>query len=427
MKKVLLTIAALLIITTLSACTDNNLKQVDNSEEKDEIEITLWTFPVGNWGNPTSVNRLLSSFHKEYPNISVSVEYLNYDNGDEKIEQAIKEGNAPDLVLEGPERLIANWGNRGIMADLSDLWESEKADKIYDNIKEACQHRNGEFYEFPICMTAHCMAINYNMFKEAGALPYINEETHTWTTEGFQKAVQKLVDYGQKQVGIIYCKNQSGDQGTRALVNNLYGGSFTDSLHNYYTINTEENIAALRLLYNLEGITFEPTLSSAEVIDLFCRKEVAMSFCWNVSIEIQQTINNPNLDFEVFPMAFPTDKEQPKLQSGIWGFGIFNNNNPDKIEAAKLFIQYMTQDDNQYKRTVLASTYWPVRELNNIYENDMLMTEYSIFMNYLGDYYQITPKWTQARTEWWKMLQAIEAGTDISEAVKVFSSLSNNS
>ena len=145
-----------------------------------------------------------------------------------------------------------------------------------------------------------------------------------------------------------------------------------------------------------------------------------MSFCWNVSIEISQTINNPNLDFEVFPMAFPTDSGNFKLQGGIWGFGIFDNQDAERIEAAKTFIRYMAESDTQYTRTVRATTYWPVRDIDNIYINDMLMTEYSIFMPHVGDYYQITKGWTQARAAWWQMLQKIGDGMEVSEAVKAF-------
>lgn len=393
----------------------------DGSGGPNDVELTLWTFPVGSWGNPTAVANILTSFHQEYPNIHISVEHLNYDDGDEKIEQAVAGNSVPDLVFEGPERLVANWGERGWMADLSDLWESDRAGGIYDNIREACRHRSGAYYAFPICMSAHCMAINYDMFQEAGALEYIDEETHTWTTEGFIKAVRALTDYGQL-AGVVYCKNQSGDQGTRALVTNLYGGSFTDDAHSVYTVDSEENRRALQLLYDLEGIAFEPSLTSADAIDLFCKKEAAMCFCWNASMEIQQTINNPDLDFEVFPMAFPTDAEAPELQGGIWGFGVFDSGNEERIEAAKTFIRYITESDAPYARAVLAASYWPVRDIGSIYENDILMTEYSIFTPYMGDYYQITPGWAEARTAWWQLLEKIGAGADVAEAVKDFPS-----
>lgn len=389
-------------------------------EEMPETEISLWTFPVGNWGNMTAVSELLTSFHREYPQIRVNVECVDYDSGDQKIREAVAAGNAPDVVFEGPERLVADWGDQGLLADLSDLWASETAGDIYENVRKACQHSSGAYYEFPVCMTAHCMAINYDLFREAGALAYIDEETHTWTTHDFIKAVQALEAYGKKQAGVVYCKNQSGDQGTRALVNNLYGGTFTDEEHSAYTVDSVENKKALKLLKKLKGIRFEENTAS-EAIARFCSGELAMVFCWNASIEVTQIVNNPDMDFEIFPMAFPADDGVPNLQGGIWGFGAFDNGDQERLEAAKTFIRYMTENEGSYKRAVLASTFWPVREMDEIYENDQVMTEYSIFMQYMGDYYQVTPGWATAREEWWKLLQKIGNGADIDAAVHEFS------
>lgn len=384
------------------------------------VELTFWAFPVGNWGNPTAVSNLLTAFHREYPDIHITMEYLSYDTGDAQIAQAVAEGCAPDLVLEGPERLVADWGEKGWMADLSDLWQSEQAGAIYENVRAACLHRNGAYYEFPICVSAHCMAINYDLFREADALQYLDEESHTWTTEGFIGAVHALEDYGLESTGIVYCKSQSGDQGTRALVTNLYGGAFTDAAHTYYTVDSEENIRALQLLYDLESITFEPELTSADAIERFVKKETAMCFCWNASVEVRQTINSSDLDFEVFPMAFPTDEGAPELEGGIWGLGIFDNGSAEHIEAAKTFIRYLTENDAMYTRAVQTSSYWPVRDLDGIYENDRLMMEYSIFMPYMGDYDQITPGWANARAAWWKLLARVGEGEDIAGAVRGF-------
>ena len=428
MKRTSVLICLLLFLALLAACGGRTpAADPDGSgggADQGTIELALWTFPVGNWGNPTAVSNILAGFHKEHPDIHVSVEYLDYDSGDAQISQAFQDGCAPDLVFEGPERLVASWGEQGWMADLSDLWDSPQAGAVYENVREACRHRNGAYYEFPICMSAHCMAINYDMFREADALQYIDEKTHTWTTEGFVNAVHALTAWGQENAGMVYCGNQSGDQGTRALVTNLYGGSFTDSAHSGYTVDSEANIRALQLLYDLEGITFEPDFGSAKAIELFCRKESAMCFCWNASLEVQQTINNSDLDFQVFPIAFPTDQDEPKLEGGIWGLGIFDNGSRERIEAAKTFIRYVTENDMPYTKAVLVSSYWPVREMDSdIYENDMLMTEYSIFMPYMGDYHQVTPGWTEARTAWWQLLARVGAGEDVSQAVTDFPSM----
>ena len=75
--------------------------------------IKLWTYPIGGWGNDETVQGLVSSFNAKYPDIKVTVEYLDYTNGDDQVNTAIEGGSAPDLIMEGPERLVANWGAKG--------------------------------------------------------------------------------------------------------------------------------------------------------------------------------------------------------------------------------------------------------------------------------------------------------------------------
>ena len=87
--------------------------------------IKLWTYPIGGWGKDETVQELISSFNAKYPDIKVTVEYLDYTNGDDQVNTAIEGGSAPDLIMEGPERLVANWGKKGVMAPLNDLWTDD--------------------------------------------------------------------------------------------------------------------------------------------------------------------------------------------------------------------------------------------------------------------------------------------------------------
>ena len=52
----------------------------------------------------------------------------------------------------------------------------------------------------------------------------------------------------------VYCGGQGGDQGTRAIINNMYGGTFTDAAHTKYTADSAENIKAIQTLYDTNGI-----------------------------------------------------------------------------------------------------------------------------------------------------------------------------
>ena len=350
--------------------------------------IKLWTYPIGGWGNDETVQGLVSSFNAKYPDIKVTVEYLDYTNGDDQVNTAIEGGSAPDLIMEGPERLVANWGAKGVMAPLNDLWTDDAKKDIYESVESACKDTAGNYYEYPLCMTAHCMAVNMTKVKEVGADQYIDTDKHTWSTDGFLKTVDALYNGGYENVAAIYCAGQGGDQGTRAIINNMYGGTFTDAAHTKYTADSAENIKAIQTLHDTKGINFDASIAGGD---------------------------------EIFPMAFPTESGDPKLCGGIWGFGIFDNGDEAKIEAAKTFIDFIAADPDQVGASVLASTYFPVREsVGDIYAGNDIMSEYTKFMGFLGDYYQITPGWATARTEWWNMLQRVGTGEPVEQAVATF-------
>ena len=391
-------------------------------------DITLWTYPIGKWGDSDSVNELLADFNAQYPDIHVTVEYLDYTNGDDQVNTAIEGGSAPDLVMEGPERLVANWGAKGLMADLSDLWTDEQKADISASVEAACKSSDGAYYEYPLCMTAHCMAINKTVFEAADAMQYVDEDTHTWTTENFLKAVQAVYDSGKTDVGALYCSGQGGDQGTRAIINNMYGGTFTDAAHTKYTADSAENIKAIQALYDQDGINFDASINGGEEITLFRNGTLQMAFCWNIAQQTNSdngpagTTNNGD---DILFMAFPTDSGDPQLCGGIWGFGIFDNGDDNKIAASKTFIDFMANSDETAK-AVKTSTYFSVKNsLSDLYADDAIMSEYQKLMPYLGDYYQVVPGWAEARTAWWNMLQQVGSGADVTTAVNEFCTTAN--
>ena len=193
MKRILALVLALAMIFTLAACGEKKEPAPDDkgTDETTATSITLWTYPVGNWGKEENVKALTDAF-KADTGIDVQVEYLAYADGDDKVNTAITAGKAPDLVLEGPERLVANWGANGYMVDLSDMLDDTDRQEIQESVLTACTNADGAVYEYPLFMPAHCMALNLNAFKEAGADQYLDLENHTWTTEGFIKAVEAL-------------------------------------------------------------------------------------------------------------------------------------------------------------------------------------------------------------------------------------------
>ncbi|MCD8088535.1 MAG: extracellular solute-binding protein [Oscillospiraceae bacterium] len=453
MKRILALLLAMVMIFGLAACSsssdssdaadDSDSETVETEAEvetEDEVEaeadsgevadsITLWTYPIGNWGVEATVNELVAAF-TEATGISVTVEYLDYTNGDEKVNTALAAGEAPDLIMEGPERLVADWGASGYMVDISDLLDDTDIEEINAAALDACYSSDGALYEYPLVMTAHCMAINKTVFEAAGAMQYLDEESHTWnSTEDFLAAVQAVYEYTGTAVGAVYCGGQGGDQGTRALINNMYGGTFANEDHTAYTWDSEENAAALEALVAADGIEFDASIVGGDEIAEFYQGTLNMAFCWNIAQQLDPNSAGTGSGLtlsgdEILFMAFPTeDGSDPALCGGIWGFGIFDNGDDAKIAAAKLFIQYMC-DSEATVDAVTAANYFAVREtvgdgvdISDIWDGNEIMSEYNKLMVYLGDYYQVTTNWTAARYQWWNMLQEVGTGADISEAL----------
>lgn len=393
----------------------------------EDTTITLWTYPIGKWADDATVQGFIADFNAIHPEIKVNVQYLDYQSGDDQVTTAIEAKTTPDIIMEGPERLVANWGAAGKMLDLTDLWADTKDDIAAASaaVESACKNAEGKYFEYPLCMTTHCMVINYNDFEKANALQYIDEKTHTWTTENFIKACEALVAAGFNPTGVIYCGGQGGDQGTRALVTNLYSGQFTNAEHTAYAMDSEANIKALTKLQELVKagtLSYDPAIVAGDEIALFCNSTVSMGFCWNASAAVSNKASLAE-DVKVFPMAFPSDDGKPELQGGIWGFGLFDNGDAARAEAAKTFVKWICDDKEQAAKSVFATGFFPTRaSLGDIYTGteSAANADYAIFMPYLGDYYQVTGNWAAQRTEWWNLLQRVFAGGDVATEVATY-------
>ena len=431
MKKLLALLLALLMLLSLAGCG----KQAQEDEEPAVIELTLWTFPAGDWGDPAAVETLLTQFNSVYPDIHVTVQCLDEATGDDKLSTAVDGGVSPDILLAQPDRLIKTWGAEGMLADLSDMWDDADKQEVNAACQSVCFTRDGKCYAYPFAMNVQCMAINYDAFVTAGADQYIDLETRTWTTEQFTQAVKALQSKYGETVAAVYCSGQNGDQGTRALVTNLYGGQFANDSYTGYVANSEANQQALTLLRDTKGIEFDDAINGQEEAALFYHESLKMSFCWSLAQQLAETVDEPTEEGGepvVHPagktvngqtiefMAFPTDPEisQPRLQGDIWGFGVFDNGDQERIEAAKLLIRFFA-DGQGASATVKAAGCFPVRDtvdgadLRNIWAGSDVMTEYAKLTDFLSGYDALTPGWATARTEWWNMLQRVGNGGDV--------------
>ena len=394
------------------------------------VTLDLWAFNIGGFTEASNWDTILAAFNEQHPDITVNVTPINYQDGDQKLTSAITSNSGPDIIFEGPERIVGNYAREGLMVDLSDLW-TESGSDIAEGISSVSQ-LDGTYYMYPLSVAAHCMAINYEVFEAAGALQYIDEETRTWSTDDFvaaMEAIKTAIDNGTVSLatpGIVYCGAQGGDQGTRALVNNLYSDYYVNDDGTSYNANSANNVKALTLLQEMvnEGsLSANASYAAADELQAFANQTCAVTFCWNYSNYTQYA---EQTQFTPFAMAFPSDDSQPELEmAGPYGFGVFDKGDEAKIEAAKTFIDFVCNDQTVGTEAVKTTGFFSVHaDWGDVYAGDAdagLRAPFALMSDYLGRYYNLTGGWTEQRALWWLMLaEILTTGADPQTAADSF-------
>ena len=400
----------------------------------DKVELNLWSFNIGGFTDSAAWEPIETAFEAANPDIDLKVTPVNYQDGDQKLTTAIGSGTGPDIIFEGPERIVGNYARNDLMVDLGDLWSASGSD-IPEGLSSTAQ-LDGTYYFYPLSYAVHCMAINYEAFEAADALQYIDEETRTWTTDNFVKAMEAIRDASAAGTinitvpGIIYCGAQGGDQGTRQLVNNLYSDYYVNEDGTSYNINSANNVKALTLLQemvNNGSMSANASFAASDELQAFANQTCAVTFCWNYSNYTQYAAQT---QFTPYAMAFPSDDGKPEQEmAGPYGFGIFNNGDA-KVEAAKKFVDFVCNDKDVGTEAVKTTGFFPVHsEWGDVYADDAdadIRAPFALMSEYTGRYYTLTGGWTEQRALWWPMLTAImTTGADPQTAADDFVTQAN--
>lgn len=416
MRKLFLFVTCILLACTLLFAGGSS-----ESSNDGRTEITLWAFPT--LGNSGDVEReIIAAFEEANPDIKVNFETIDFTSGPNRITAAIEGGAAPDIVLDAPGRII-EWGKNGILAPLDDLFTDEYKADISEGLLNSCT--DGEhYYMYPLSSAPFWMSINKEMWEDAGAWQYVNTEgDRCWTTEDFYNAMVALGNAGYIGVN-VYCGGQGGDQGTRALVNNLFSGHIYED--GKWVANTPETVDALEMLlelYNAGAIDFGRSMVAADELQLYQFQQIASTICWGTS----NAVNYATDAFTQFSVPFPSDDGVPELEYLANGFCVFDNGDAAKIEASKKLIQFFCDDPVYGPKAVVASAAFPAHEsFGNLYEGNDEYALLASWTKYYGPYYNTEDNFSQMRTQWWNLLQYISTGDkSVEQAVVDFDNLSN--
>ena len=427
MKKFLALTLTLVMVLSLAACggkkEETPAPDDSGNETAAQTEIVWWAFPT--FGVDSGYEQeLADAFMAANPDVKITVETIDFQSGPDALTSAITAGTAPDILFDAPGRII-EYGNAGNLVALDDMIGELKGDLASESLLDACVGADGSYYMYPISSSPFYMGLNKEMLEKADALQYVNlEGDRTWTTENFVKMCEALRDAGVCMTpGIVYCGAQGGDQGTRALVNNLYSGTIVGSDGKW---NVGENgVKALELLktmYDNKSMDAGFSMAAADELQQFQQETCAMTFCWGTS----NAKSYASEDYTQISVPFPSDDGVPELEYLVNGFCVFDNGDDAKAEASKRFISFICDDAEWGPKSVVQTGAFPVRaSFGNLYEGNDEMSLLASWSQYYGPYYNTRAGFAAMRPLWFNMLQQVFNGTPAQEAADAFNSGAN--
>ena len=358
MNKYLLKLGRILVVViliiALTACStdvntdEENTSSADTSEEdtsavsdsSDELSGTL-TFLSGETDEEQVViqKEIIADFEALYPNVTVELVLVGYDDREEKILSDLYAGAPVDIVQVDPET-ICTWANAGILMPLDDLVQDIGEDDFMEGSRVVL---DGHDYGMPYSGCSMNLYVRSDLFEEAGL-----EYPETW--DELLTCAEALTTDDMYGICLPAGENMATALWLNMFINNGGGNIFNEDLEP--TLDSQEVIDALTFYKELAqyappGIT---SYSYGEQITAFCTGQVAMSIYQGRMIA-RIASDAPELDEKYDIIDVPTNGIDLQYASYVYyAIGAQSEN----ADLAKAFLKFLCTGENAMKFSMSA-------------------------------------------------------------------------
>lgn len=393
----------------LTGCVGGK-KEEKQADPNKKVEITYWDFPQFTKDKEFKKTEdfdaaLIKAFEAKNPNIKVNYQKIEFTDGPAKIETAIQSKTAPDVIYDAPGRVIA-WAAKDLLVPLDDVDKS----KLNEAAVKASSYKD-KLYMYPQGVAPFLMGVNKDLTDKLGVtdlLP-LNKQDRSWTVEEYEKFL-KAVKQKDSSItpALFYTKSQAGDQGPRAFVANLYNSWITDDAISKYTINDANGVKGLEWVEKAydDGLLGQGVaLEAKDALEAFKSGRAATTILFSPGIAASHA---SGFNYKFLP--FPNNGGKAKYDYLVAGPAIFDNGDVDKAAAAKKFVDFMVNDKDWGKRTLLASGNFSAKKgETGLYDSEELKFAEGLTGQY-APYYNTIPGFAKMRPLWFNMVQGVLNG-----------------
>ena len=393
----------------LTGCVGGK-KEEKQADPNKKVEITYWDFPQFTKDKEFKKTEdfdaaLIKAFEAKNPNIKVNYQKIEFTDGPAKIETAIQSKTAPDVIYDAPGRVIA-WAAKDLLVPLDDVDKS----KLNEAAVKASSYKD-KLYMYPQGVAPFLMGVNKDLTDKLGVtdlLP-LNKQDRSWTVEEYEKFL-KAVKQKDSSItpALFYTKSQAGDQGPRAFVANLYNSWITDDANSKYTINDANGVKGLEWVKKAydDGLLGQGVaLEAKDALEAFKSGRAATTILFSPGIAASHA---SGFNYKFLP--FPNNGGKAKYDYLVAGPAISDNGDADKAAAAKKFVDFMVNDKDWGKRTLLASGNFSAKKgETGLYDSEELKFAEGLTGQY-APYYNTIPGFAKMRPLWFNMVQGVLNG-----------------
>ena len=393
----------------LTGCVGGK-KEEKQADPNKKVEITYWDFPQFTKDKEFKKTEdfdaaLIKAFEAKNPNIKVNYQKIEFTDGPAKIETAIQSKTAPDVIYDAPGRVIA-WAAKDLLVPLDDVDKS----KLNEAAVKASSYKD-KLYMYPQGVAPFLMGVNKDLTDKLGVtdlLP-LNKQDRSWNVEEYEKFL-KAVKQKDSSItpALFYTKSQAGDQGPRAFVANLYNSWITDDTNSKYTINDANGVKGLEWVKKAydDGLLGQGVaLEAKDALEAFKSGRAATTILFSPGIAASHA---SGFNYKFLP--FPNNGGKAKYDYLVAGPAIFDNGDADKAAAAKKFVDFMVNDKDWGKRTLLASGNFSAKKgETGLYDSEELKFAEGLTGQY-ATYYNTIPGFAKMRPLWFNMVQGVLNG-----------------
>lgn len=185
-------------------------------------------------GNEETLQKMYEAFHEEYPNITVEIETIAYNDYFTQLQTRVSGGTAPDCYELNIENFAA-YANKGALAEITGVDFSG-----LDETSLNAFNVDGKQYGLPGKFSNVVLFYNKDLFDQAK----IDYPTADWTQDDLQKAAEAIRALGDDIYG--YYQPLTYNEFYKVVAQ--FGGSLLNADKTEFTINAPENVAAAQMM-----------------------------------------------------------------------------------------------------------------------------------------------------------------------------------